>query len=239
MGLGVLKIRCNDIVFESKLENLCGKADPREVMFEGEAKLLDMKDDGSPTIVRTDEDGEPLHFTRLDKDTGDIVRNCANVYMNKAGEIVEDMSHYYLTVDGDLIPAIKNVISVDFTIGSFMHEEEYITDYLVDKYYQIMPYQGKSKNDINRKTTRSSNVVEMKKLWDLLIHTHTVGKGMVCLSSAGWLPNVGFIRAIRRGQCWTLELGIAKQKKQYTWVEEHDFKLSTEEQAPVIQHQEL
>ena len=237
MGLPTIKIRANDVIIEAKLENLCGKAEPRAITYKGEPKALAMKPDGSPVIVRKDSKGNDVSFARLDKHTGKIVRECANVYIDSEGVVCEEPEHFYETVDGECIPAVKNIASGELNITSFMPESDFINDYLIDKYYQVIPYQGKSKVDKVKEVARASNVTAMKRLWDYLASERVVGKGQLTLSSAGWLPSVAFIRAIKK-EYWTLEIGIAKQKKQFTWTEEHDFKLSPKEQT-MLQHEEL
>ncbi len=238
MGLPVIKIRAEDVIFESKLENLSGKGEPREIIFKGEKKILEMKADGSPVIVRQI-NGKPARMVRLDKSTGQVFGECSNMYMTEDGELAEtsDVDCFYQAGE-ELIPAQHNVVTGELVITSFMPEGEYIDDYVIDKYYQVVPYNGKSKNNKTKEAVRDSNIASMKRLWDKLALEGVVGKGQVSLSSAGWLPSVAFIRAIRK-EYWTLEIGIARQRKQFTWKEEHSFKLTAKERAGELQHEEL
>ena len=95
----------------------------------------------------------------------------------------------------------------------------------MDSYYQVKPSQGKSKSDFTRKKTYHANTTALKKLWDHMWTNKIVGKSTLNITSSGYLPSVGYLRAVELdGKNWTFEIAIFKQPKAFQWTEEKDFK---------------
>lgn len=219
------KILWNDRIFEVKLENLSGKAEPRQVMVNGEPKDIVMKSDGSPKIIRRSPEGKDVEFARM-AEGGDIISEVSNVYIDEDKEPYTegDLSHYYLTVEGNEIPATKNEKVDAFELTSFEPVQNYLDKYQMEKYYQVLPYQGTSKSTIQQRRTMTANTVGMKALWEYLHQNQLVGKGILNVTSAGWMPNIAYVRAVLIDENkWTLEVAMFKQRKQFTWIEEMNY----------------
>jgi hypothetical protein len=217
-----LKIVWPEGSFDIKLENLSGKAEPRKV----NGKPICMKTDGSPEIVRKAPNGKMVEFARRAPD-GSILTETMNCYVDDTGTAYapNEVLNYYKTEDGDLIEATKNEKTEVFEVSKFEPLENYLDKYQMDTYHQVKPGTGESKKDFAKKLAIQANTVGMKKLWDKLNSENLVGRGTLNLTSNGWLPSVGYIRAIKvNGSKWTLELAVFKQPKMFTWVEELEFK---------------
>lgn len=208
--------------FDIKLENLSGKAEPRKV----NGKPIEMKRDGTPKIVRRTPEGKTAEFARQAPD-GTILTEVSNIYIDENKNPYEDaqLTKYYVTEDGEEIEATKNEKTEVFEITKYEPLENYLDKYQMDSYHQVKPGVGESKKDYAKKVAIGANTVEMKKLWDKLNSENIVGRGTLNLTSNGWLPSVAYVRAVKvNGTKWTLEIAIFKQPKQFTWLEELDFK---------------
>ena len=223
-----IKIVWPEGTFDIKLENLSGKAEPRKV----NGKPICMKTDGSPEIVRKSPAGKVVEFARR-APNGDILTETMNCYVDDEGNAFSpaEVLNYYKTEDGELIEATKNDKTDVFEITKFEPLENYLDKYQMDSYHQVKPGQGESKKDFAKRQSIQANTVEMKKLWEKLHSENLVGRGILNLTSNGWLPSVGYIRAIKvNGSKWTLEMAVFKQPKMFTWIEELEFKPTKIEQ---------
>jgi len=232
-----LKITCQIGTFDVKVENLSGKAEPRKI----NGKVLEMKEDGTPVIVRKNSKGEELTFCRV-KDGKPMVNaqgekeTLANGYVDSKGTLCADVVPYYKTTDGDTILATTNIKTEVFEIVKFEPTQNFTDKYIVDRYYQIKPAQGKSKADFQRNAMLKANTAQMKKLYDYLIENQVVGRGILNITSSGYLPSIAYVRGVPIGTQgdWTIEIGVFKQQKRYTWVgssEVEDIQIEQVEQA--------
>jgi hypothetical protein len=233
-----VKIVCSEGSFDAKVESLSGKAEPRKV----NGKEVLMKDDGAPQVFYKNTKGEPLHFARV-KDGKPMVNAngeneaLSNGYVNDKGELCPDTIPYYQTIDGEFISATKNEKTEIFEITKFEPMQNFTDKYIVDKYYQVKPSQGKSKKDYQRLQSVNANTREMKKIWDYMAEHNVVGRGILNITSAGYLPSIAYLRPVNLGgKQWTLEIGMFKQQKRYSWVEEMDFKPREVEMTDVEQN---
>lgn len=207
--------------FQAKIENLSGKAEPRKV----NGKMLDMKSDGSPKIIYKNSKGDELKFCRV-KDGKPLVNAngeteaLSNGYIDSNGNLFTDKIPYYITIDGEQIQATKNEKSDVFEIVKFEPLKNFTDKYIIDAYYQIKPTQGKSKSDHQRALTIRANTSGMKKLYDYMATNDVVGRGVLNVTSSGYLPTIAYVRAVEidSNGSWTLEVGVFKQQKRYTWV---------------------
>ena len=220
-----LKIVCDICTFDSKTESLSGKAEPRKV----NGKEIEMKTDGSPVIHRKNSKGNDLVFCKVKNgqpllDASGKKEELGNGYMDSNNQLATDVVPYYKALNGDTIPATKNEKTEVFEITKWEPSTNFTDKYIVDKYYQVKPAQGKSKKDFQRLACINANTREMKKVWDYMTKEEVVGRGILNISSAGYLPTIAYLRPVSLGSHWTIEIGIFKQQKRYTWLEEKDFK---------------
>lgn len=205
--------------FDVKLENLSGKAEPRIV----DGKEIEMKPDGTPKIYYRDSKGNPLSFCRVLE--GKPIPSTSNGYVNEAtGELTQDKLPYYKTIDEEFIPAIKNQKTDVFEVTKWEDVSCYTNKYIIEKYYQVKPASGKSKQDYQRIACINANTQGMKQVYDYMMANSVVGKGILNITSSGFLPSIGYLRAIKiNGTKWSMEIGVFKQQKSFTFVEEISF----------------
>ena len=200
-----------------KLENLSGKGEPRKV----NGKEIVMKSDGSPKITYKNPSGDELAFCRVDQNGTVIAGSLSNGYANSKGELAQDKVPYYETIDGEHIEAVKNEKSEVFEVSKFEPMKAYLDRYIIDKFYQVKPSQGKSKKDYQRNVTIRANTVALKKLYDHMVKNNVVGRGTLNITSSGFLPTIAYIRPVSAPNGsqdeWTLEIGVFKQQKRFTW----------------------
>lgn len=203
-----------------KVINLSGKSN-RTVA----GKEIEMKQDGSPKIVLKTQAGEETRFVRV-KD-GKILEDLSNGQADSKDNLYAkgDLIPYYQTIDGEQLQASVNEKTEVFDIKSWEPVQNYLDKYQMDKYYGVKPSQGKSKSDFARKKTYQANTSALKKLWDHMNNRQVVGKAVFNITSSGYLPSVGYLRAVEQDNGkWTFEIAIFKQTKVFPWIEEKKFK---------------
>lgn len=211
--------------FDAKIENLSGKAEPRKI----NGKEIEMKPDGTPKVYYKNTKGDDLSFCRVRNgqplvDSNGASEKLSNGYVDPSGSLVHDVLPYFKTYDGDLIPAVKNEKTDVFEVKKWEPISNFTDKYIVDKYYQVKPGQGKSKKDYQKLACVNANTRGMKDLFDYMTKNQVVGRGVLNITSAGYLPTIAYLRAVQVGNThWTLEIGVFKQQKRFTWVEEIDF----------------
>ena len=218
-----LKIVCDVATCDVKLDVIHGEG--RKV----NGRAIIMKKDGSaPQIRYKDPTGNtPVQYQEVDATTGAILQGRTSVYADASGNVFQksEVKPYYETVDGDMIEASKNQKTEVFEIKAFEPVENYLNKYQMDKYYQVRPSPGLAKKDFAKAQAIESNTTEMLKLYTHLNHNEIVARGVLNITSAGFLPSVGYLRAVDLGNnTWTLEIAIFKETKPFSWSEKIEFK---------------
>ena len=134
-GTKNMKITSSVGTFDAKLENLCGKAEPRKV----NGQEIVMKTDGSPKIIHKDFTGKEVTFCRLMNgkpltDANGKVVPLSNGYVDEAGNPVTETVPHYLTADGKHIQAVKNDKTEVFEVKKWVPIKEFTDKYIVDKF---------------------------------------------------------------------------------------------------------
>jgi len=195
-----------------------------------------MKDDGSPKLTYKDPSGtEIVRYAEVDAVTGQPIQGRTSVYMDKLGNVYQkaEIKAYYETVDGQFIEANKNEKTEVFEIKAYEPIENYLNKYQMDKYYQVKPSPGLSKKDFAKEQAIEANTVELLKLWLHMDKNEVVARGTLNITSAGYLPSVGYLRAIRLGKDkWTFEMAVFKETKPFSWSESVDFKATPRTTKP-------
>jgi len=107
-----------------------------------------------------------------------------------------------------------------FTIEGFQPVSNYTDSYVISAYYELFPHNNDMKKDIDKERSIITNLAGMKKLWDYLDQNKVVARGEMIVSSKGFLSSDGYIRAIKFGNKWTLEVGIFKEEKVFEHLQE-------------------
>jgi hypothetical protein len=199
-----LKIVSEVATCDVKLDVIHG--DPRKV----NGKTIEMKNDGAPALVYKDPTGkEVVQYQEIDATTQQPIQGRSSVYVDKAGNQYqknEVLAFYKVAESDELIPAIKNDKTEVFEVKTWDTLENYLNKYQMDKYYQVSPSSGVSKKDFAKQQAIEANTIELKKLWDHMTKNEVVAKGTLNITSAGYLPSVGYLRAITLGNQWTFEV---------------------------------
>ncbi len=107
-----------------------------------------------------------------------------------------------------------------FEVQGFQPLANYTDSYVISAYYELFPGDNDMKKDIDREIARKSNLYQMRKLWDYLDQNQMVARGEFCTSSRGFVASDGYIRAIKFGNKWGLEVGVFKEEKIFQHLEE-------------------
>jgi hypothetical protein len=107
-----------------------------------------------------------------------------------------------------------------FNITSYEPLVNYTDKYIISTYYEVMPHDNDMKKDIDKEQAVSTNIIGMKKLFDYLTENNVVARGEFSASSKGFLTSDAFIRSIKFGNHWTLELGVFSQEKVFKYLQE-------------------
>jgi len=114
----------------------------------------------------------------------------------------------------------ENAQTKVFEIEKFEELQNYTDNFVIDKFYELFPSSNDMKKDIDKEIARKSNLVGMFNLWRYLYDNAKVARGEFCPSSRGFLASDGFIRAIKFGNKWGLEIGVFKEEKVFEHLQE-------------------
>ena len=126
-----------------------------------------------------------------------------------------DLKFYY---QGQEVP--ENTQTKVFTIIGYQPVKNYTDNYVISTYYETYPHNNDMKKDFDKETARITNLNGMKKLWDHLDSNQLVARGEFCPSSKGFVASDGYIRAVKFGNKWALELGVFKEEKVFEHLNE-------------------
>jgi len=107
-----------------------------------------------------------------------------------------------------------------FNIEGFQPLENYTDSYVISKYYELFPSTNDMKKDFDREKARIVNLQGMKKLAEHLHQNKVVARGEFCSSSRGFVASDAYIRAVRFGNKWGLEIGVFKEEKVFEHLQE-------------------
>jgi hypothetical protein len=96
----------------------------------------------------------------------------------------------------------------------------YTDNYVIAAYYEIFPDDNGMKKDFDRERAKSSNLFQMRKLWEYLDTNKVVARGEFVPSSRGFISSDGYIRAVSFGNHWGLEIGLFKEAKNFQHLNE-------------------
>jgi hypothetical protein len=107
-----------------------------------------------------------------------------------------------------------------FQVEGYQDVKNYTDSYVISKFYEIFPSDNGMKKDIDRQVAVRSNLSSMRKLWEHLMKTKQVARGEFCPSSRGFVASDGYVRAVEFGNKWGLEIGIFKEEKIFSHLNE-------------------
>jgi hypothetical protein len=96
----------------------------------------------------------------------------------------------------------------------------YTDTYVISKFYEVFPSDNGMKKDIDREVAVRSNLSQMRKLWEYLKKNNKVARGEFCSSSRGFVASDGYVRAVEFGNKWGLEIGVFKEEKIFSHLNE-------------------
>jgi hypothetical protein len=108
----------------------------------------------------------------------------------------------------------------EFEITGFQPITAYTDMYVIAKYYEIFPDDDGRTKDFEKELARKKNLVGMRKLWDHLEDTQQVARAEFNTSSRGFVASDGYIRAIKFGNKWGLEIGVFSEEKVFRHLQE-------------------
>jgi hypothetical protein len=126
-----------------------------------------------------------------------------------------DLKFYY---QGQEVP--ENTQTKVLTISGYQPLKNYTDNYVIATYYELFPHNNDMKKDFDKETARVTNLTGMKKLFDYLDQNNLVARGEFCPSSKGFVASDGYIRAVKFGNKWALELGVFKEEKVFEHLNE-------------------
>lgn len=124
----------------------------------------------------------------------------------------------------------ENIQTKVFQITGYQPLANYTDNYVIATYYEIFPDDNGMKKDFDRERAKSSNLFQMRKLWEYLDQKKVVARGEFCTSSRGFIASDGYIRAVSFGNKWALEIGVFKEEKVFEHLNEG---IPQEAKAPI------
>ena len=108
-----------------------------------------------------------------------------------------------------------------FTIVGYQAVKNYTDCYVISTFYELYPHTNDMKKDFDKETARITNLNGMRTLWEHLDSTNQVARGEFCTSSKGFIASDGYIRAVKFGNKWGLEIGVFKEEKIFQHLQEN------------------
>lgn len=138
-------------------------------------------------------------------------------WMDDKGNIYSkgELTFWY---DGEMVE--ENSQTKVFSIEGYQPLSNYTDSYVISSYYELYPGTNDMKKDFDRERARITNLNGMRKLWEYLDKTGQVARGEFCVSSKGFVASDGYVRAIKFGNKWGLEIGIFKEEKIFEHLQE-------------------
>lgn len=166
-------------------------------------------------------EGKPVQRKQLDLSTGLPIQYTFK-YVDEEGNAWEK-GEITWKLGEDIVSPIE-MTSV-FEIKTYRPVDEYVNRFVVDKFYELYADDGasskKKRSDADKDRTRISNLSGMRKLWDKLIAENMVAGGHFNPASGSFKPGMAFIRAVKVNGCkWGLELGVFKEEKIFSYLQE-------------------
>ncbi len=107
-----------------------------------------------------------------------------------------------------------------FEVEGYQELGNYTDMYVIDRFYEIYASDNDMKKDIDRERAIATNKTQMYKLWEYLKKENKVARGEFCPSSRGFIASDGYIRAIECEGKWGMEIGVFKEAKEFTHLQE-------------------
>lgn len=107
-----------------------------------------------------------------------------------------------------------------FEIQGYQPIKNYTDNYIIDKYYETYPSDNDMKKDFDKNRAISANTFQMRKLWEYLKSNGVVARGEFNTSSKGFVAGDGYIRAVEFGNKWGIEIGLFKEEKIFSHLQE-------------------
>lgn len=182
---------------------------------------LNMSDKEKPKVIFKSREGKEVKLITVGENRAPV--GTFKAYLDADGK--EYAKADLITYDPDTNEVIDSYESTTvFNILKYEPIGFYTDHYVVDKFYELSPSDDGKKKDIDRKLANDINLTGMKKLWDHLIENNVVAKAEF-MATAGYRPGAGYIRAIKiNGTKWTMELGVFRQEKIFSHIQERNIK---------------
>jgi len=162
--------------------------------------------------------------------TGKIVkeRSVVNGQIVKQGE----MTRQWVDDDGNIYgkselafwygeeQVTENQQTKVFEVTGYQPIQNYTDNYVIASYYEIFPDDNGMKKDFDRERAQATNLFQMRKLWEHLDSNGLVARGEFCTSSRGFVASDGYLRAVKFGNKWGLEIGVFKEEKVFEHLNE-------------------
>jgi hypothetical protein len=127
----------------------------------------------------------------------------------------QDLKFYY---EGEEVE--ENSQTKVFQIEGFQPVENYTDSYVISAYYELYPHDNGMKKDYDRDRARIANMQGMRNLWEHLDKNKLVARGEFIVSSKGFIASDAYIRAIKFGNKWALEIGVFREEKIFEHLQE-------------------
>ena len=170
-----------------------------------------------PKVIFKNDEGDEVKMTSVDlhgKPLGKTQRHWLDENGNRYDKKV---LHAYDEETGDEIAPLDatNI----FEIAKYEPIQNYTNSYIIEKYYEVY-------------ATEDKDLLEMKKFWEYLMKHQAVAKAEFIATSGVFNPSAAYIRPIEMDGKWTLELGVFKEKKEFSHLIDKEAEFKVKKKAP-------
>lgn len=180
------------------------------------------KKKNKPTVVAKTQDGKVVKEKTIFQ--GQVLQQgmTERRYVTEEGEqYTKDELTFWCEMNGESVQTQPVTQTKVFQITTYEPLAKYTDHYIISAYYELSPATNDMKKDADKEIALNSNLQQMHTLWKYLYENKLIARAEFCVSSRGFIVSDGYIRAISiDGNKWTLELGVFKEAKIFTHMNE-------------------
>lgn len=198
-----------------KIQIVDGK---QNISFNARYERMDKESNTKIKVVAKSNDGKEVSEKTFYQDQLLPQGSTCRKWVDDEGRVYakSELSFWY----GDTVVSEVEQTKV-FNIESYQSLKNYTDKYCISAYYEVFPDDNGMTKDIDKMIAVNSNLRSMRKLWEFLMSSGTVARGVFCPTSRGFVESDGYIRAIEIDQNkWGLEIGQFKQEKVFNHLNE-------------------
>jgi hypothetical protein len=170
-----------------------------------------------PEIIAKNKNGDIIKLTTVYQGTPLLKGATQKKWLDDKGKEYSKSELIFYLGDQEVNEIAQTKV---LNIEGFQPISNYTDNYVISAYYEVYPDDNGMKKDIDKQRAIGANLSQMHKLWEYLDKTQQVARGEFCPASKGFIASDGYIRPIKFGNKWGIEIGVFKEEKVFEHLQE-------------------